>query len=81
MKYRHIDACAGEYPKVLMCRVLGVTDQGYYQWRKRAPERAIKDKHNRIMSDRVAVAHAESRKTYGRVRVTRELREQSVPVY
>ena len=76
MRYRHIDACAGEYSKALMCRVLGVTGQGYYQWRQRAPERAIKDKHNRMMSNRVAVAHADSRKTYGRVRVTKELREQ-----
>lgn len=73
MKYRHLENFRGHYSLRLMCRALSVTPQGYQQWRKRAPGRLIRAQRERELCDRIAVVHAESRGTYGRIRVQREL--------
>ena len=80
MKYRHMEALKGEYPLRLMCRGLKVTPQGYHQWQSRTAKRLIEAQNERILLDRIRIAHAESRRTYGRIRVTDELREAGVVV-
>ncbi len=35
MKYHFIDQYKQEFPVVVMCRVLEVSECGYYAWRKR----------------------------------------------
>lgn len=53
------------------CRVLLVSDAGYYEWRKRSPsQRAIR---HAWLSDEIAQIHVESRGTYGALRVHAEL--------
>lgn len=53
------------------CRVLEVTESGFYAWRKRAPsERAIR---HAWLTDLITKAHADSRGTYGARRVHAEL--------
>ena len=80
MKYRHMEALKGEYPLRLMCRGLKVTPQGYHQWQSRTAKRLIEAQNERILLDRIRIAHAESRRTYGRIRVTDELRKAGVVV-
>lgn len=58
-----------------MCRALRVTRQGYYQWHRSSAKREARQAKERVLRDRICAAHAESRRTYGRVRLTRELRE------
>jgi putative transposase len=59
------------HPAQMCCRVLEVTDSGYYAWRSRAPSpRAIR---HAWLTDLIAQVHAESRGTYGALRVHAEL--------
>ena len=45
------------------CRVLGVSESGYYAWRKRPlSARAVR---HAWLTDRIRAAHAASRGTYG----------------
>ncbi len=53
------------------CRVLGVSDSGYYAWRKRPPSaRAVRDAW---LVDRLRTVHTASRGTYGARRMHAEL--------
>lgn len=73
MKYRHIEALSAEYPMRLMCRALKVTPQGYHQWQQRSERRAKRAQDDQLLMDRIRIVHADSRRTYGRIRVTDEL--------
>jgi len=73
VKYACIARHRGEHPVRLMCRVLTVSPQGYYAWRKRSPSaRAIADE--RLMLN-IRLAHQASDESYGAPRVHRELRD------
>ena len=74
MKYRHIERHAGQYSLRLMCRALRVTPQGYDQWRKRAESRGKRLEEEQRLVGRIRRVFRESRCTYGRIRVTKELR-------
>ena len=63
-----------------MCRALQVTPQGYYQWHSRTPKREERAKERQALVDSICIVHAESRRTYGRIRVTRELKAQGTSV-
>jgi transposase InsO family protein len=53
------------------CRVLGVSESGYYAWRVRPPSaRAVR---HAWLTDRIRAVHAASRGTYGARRVRAEL--------
>jgi transposase InsO family protein len=61
-----------------MCRILGVSDSGFYAWRKRPPcERAIADE---LLMARVRIAHEASNGSYGAPRVHRDLRDTGLHV-
>jgi putative transposase len=57
-----------------MCRVLGVSASGYYDWRNRAPCARVAD--DAVLVEQVRAIHAESDQTYGRPRMRGELRAQ-----
>lgn len=65
---RHED----EFRIVSMCRVLSVTRQGYYAWRRRAPS-ARSDTDTRLLSE-IRAIHVRSRQSYGSPRIQRYLR-------
>lgn len=59
-----------------MCRVLKLTPQGYYAWRKRGVSaRHEADMH---LSAKIRVIHAESKSSYGSPRIHEELSEQGI---
>ena len=63
-----------EYTVTRLCRVLSVSRTGYCQWRVRAPSaRALA---NKALDAKVAIIHRDSRKSYGRPRITQQLRQQ-----
>ncbi len=61
-----------------MCRVLGVSHSGFYDWRQRAPSKHATD--DAVLRERVRAIHADSDETYGMPRIRAELAEQGVHV-
>ena len=62
-----------EYPVATLCRVVQVSESGYYAWRKRAPSaRARRDAELLAL---IAASHERSDATYGAPRVHEDLAE------
>ena len=78
MKYAWIDEHADWQPISRLCPVLGVSRSGFLQWREREP--SDRELENRVLDAKVAVIHAEGKQGYGRVRITRRLRQQGVRI-
>lgn len=70
--YRFIAAERANHPVALMCRVLGVSTSGFYEWCARPPSpRSIAD---RVLLEQIREVHERSRRTYGAPRICAELR-------
>ena len=80
MKYRHIRQLAGQHNLSMMCRALKVTPQGYHQWFQRCPKRDKRRQEEQKLIGAIEEAYKDSQRTYGRVRVRRELRDQGINV-
>lgn len=74
MKYAYIEAQRATHGVAPLCRLLGVTSQGFYAWRKRSPSQ--RELSNRALSAQIRVIHAESKRRYGSPRVHDELKAQ-----
>lgn len=59
-----------------MCRVLKVSRNGYYAWRKRG--KSAREKANAALLVHIRVAHKRSRLTYGSPRITKELKAKGI---
>ena len=78
MRFKLIDQAKKEFPVHRLCKVLGVSQSGYFAWRNREPSR-------RQLDDMVLLAHiraqfATSNETYGAPRMHVELKEDGVDV-
>ncbi len=63
-----------EYPVKTMCRILEVSESGYYAWKKRAPsQRSLQDV---ALGERIAQAYHTNRQVYGSPRIHAVLRSQ-----
>ena len=78
MKYAWIEEHCDRFHVTRMCRQLGVSRTGYCQWRTRAP--SDRTMANTALDAQVAALHAGSKRSYGRPRIVRGLREQGVQV-
>lgn len=54
-----------------MCKVLDVSESGYYAWLKRPESARLKE--NLRIGDKVQMVFAQSKKRYGSIRITKEL--------
>ena len=78
MKYALIQRCRDEFHLSVMCRVLQVSPNGYYAWRKRPPSvRALADQ--RLMVN-VMQSYFASGRTYGAPRILEDLRDDGIRV-
>jgi putative transposase len=78
VRFSFIHAERAQFPVAALCRVLGVTRQGYYAFVKRPPSpRAVEEEQLR---ERLKELHVESRQTYGSPRMLRALRSEGVRV-
>jgi len=59
-----------------MCRVLSVSESGYYAWRKRPP--SARAKANAVLVEQIRDVHRGSRQTYGSPRIHAVLRARGV---
>ncbi|MEU9706984.1 IS3 family transposase [Streptomyces sp. NPDC047981] len=58
-----------------LCQVLEVARSGFYKWRAGREARAARERADAALAERIRVVHAEWDGTYGRPRITAELRE------
>lgn len=78
MKFAAIEQYRETYAIRMMCRVLGVSRSGYYDWVDR-PERARAWRH-RTLTEKIRQVHQASRETYGAPRIRKELVESGEAV-
>jgi putative transposase len=74
VKYAYIASQRAHYPTGFMCRVLEVSTSGFFAWqaRENAPQRAA----DASLREAIVQVHGESRRRYGRRRLTHALRAQ-----
>jgi putative transposase len=70
--FRFIDAEKACLPVALLCRMLGVSRSGYYDWKGRPPSK--RNRENDALTETIREIHERSRQTYGSPRVHAELR-------
>ena len=73
MKYGFIARHRSIWPTRLLCRALGVSHGGFYDWLGRAPSDRSRD--NERLTGQIRMSFIESDRTYGSPRVWRDLRE------
>jgi transposase InsO family protein len=74
MRFAFIDAEKASYPVAALCRVLGVTRQGYYAYASRP--RTARGAQEAALQGRIRALHGESRQTYGSPRIHQALRQE-----
>ncbi|TXD33187.1 IS3 family transposase, partial [Lujinxingia vulgaris] len=72
MRYEFIESHRDEFPVALMCRVLGIPRQSYYDWRNRPPSR--RSQENARLLKAIKSTFERSRQTYGSPRIHHTLR-------
>lgn len=70
--YRIIEVERTSFSIPLMCRMLGVSRSGYYDWRGRPPSK--RSREDAALAGKIREIHQRSRETYGSPRVHAELR-------
>jgi putative transposase len=78
MRFEFIDRAKKDFPVQRLCRVLGVSQSGYFAWKGRPSSR--RQREDMVLLAHVRSAFALSNGTYGSPRMTRELREQGLAV-
>jgi putative transposase len=69
--YELIEAERTRFPIPLMCRMLGVSRSGYYDWKGRAP--SGRSREDEALTETIREIHRRSRRTNGSPRVHAEL--------
>lgn len=74
--FKLIEAERANFSVPLMCRMLGVSRSGYYDWRRRPPSE--RHKADAGLTERIREIHNRSRGTYGYPRIHAELRSVGI---
>ena len=78
MKFAFIHAEKALFSVTTLCRLLGVTRQGYYAFAKRPASARVQEELS--IRERLKVLHAESDGTYGSPRMLKALQSEGVRV-
>ena len=71
-RFRFVEAEAAQFPVSLLCRVVGVTRQGYYAWKRRPPSK--RELADRVLAGRIKEIFVETEEIYGAPRIYSELK-------
>ena len=77
MRCEFINQQRKSYPVSVLCRICKVSRSGYYEYIHR--QESQRQKNNRRLLTEITAVFAQSRKTYGALRVQRELNARGVP--
>jgi len=75
-----IRAGKAEFPVRLMCRALHVNPSAYYGWESREGQRERKRQEEAAILEAIKESHTDSRGTYGRPRIARDLEDKGIDV-
>lgn len=78
MRFELIDRAKKDFPVQRLCRVLGVSQSGYFAWATRPP--SPRQRQDMVLLAHVRSAFARSKGTYGSPRMNRELRDQGLAI-
>lgn len=79
--YAFVDAQKTDFRIVTLCRVVGVSTSGYYQWSARVVAGPTPtETAEQVVLEQIRVVHRRSKGRYGEPRVTAELARQGTPV-
>lgn len=78
MTFHFIDQARQEFPAHRLCKVLGVSQSGYFAWKDRPASR--RQREDMVMLAHVRSAYALSHETYGSPRMTRELQDRGLAI-
>ena len=78
MRFKLVDAAKKEFPVQRLCKVLGVSQSGYFAWQSRPASR--RQREDLVLLAHVRSAFALSNGTYGSPRMTHELQDQGLSV-
>ena len=78
MRFRHIDQARKEFPVHRLCKVLEVSQSGYFAWKERPISRRRREDATLLVH--VRSAFSLSNGTYGSPRMTREVQDGGVAV-
>ena len=76
MRYARIDNLRPQYPVSMLCRLLNVSEAGYYAWRRRPP--SPRSQENARLAIEIKLAHERTRQTYGPERLQAELADHGI---
>ncbi len=76
MRFTFIDAAKEKFPVQRLCKVLEVSQSGYFAWKSRPASRRQRD--DLVLLAHVRSSFALSNETYGSPRMTHELRDQGL---
>jgi putative transposase len=76
VKYDQIDGLRPQYPVAMLCRLLNVSEAGYYAWRRRPP--SPRTQENARLAIEIRLAHERTRQTYGPERLQVELADHGI---
>ena len=71
-RFRFVEAEAAQFPVSLLCRVVGVTRQGFHAWKHRPP--SARELADRELADRIRQIYVDSEEIYGAPRIYSELK-------
>lgn len=77
MRYQFIGENAGAYPVRLLCRVLDVSDSGYYAWTRRP--KSAQQLRCEDLTQKIEAIHAQTKQRYGSPRIHAELQALGEP--
>ena len=76
--YQLIKANQAQFPALRLCKTLGVSRSGYYDWVNRMPSQRATA--NTKLTEQIVTIHRTSDSTYGRPRITAELADLGIMV-
>ena len=76
MRYDRIDGLRPLHPVAMLCRLLNVSEAGYYAWRRRPP--SPRTQENARLAIEIRLAHERTRQTYGPERLQAELADHGI---
>jgi transposase InsO family protein len=76
MKHQFIEQHKDEFPIVVMCNVLGISESGFYAWRKRSA--CLRKREDAHLTQKIRQVFVTHQGRYGSPRIFRELRDEGM---